>query len=543
MTILLRKIKCEAVALIRQTGGLFRLSAPRHPSLLATAGYVAVLIFLPLLLLTIAAAALHFGGADGSVMLAVTPLIQLKADREKLVKKANDALTAIQAKAKAENRVMTAEEKAEQDAFDTQIAALDEQISSEQRKLDRERGGPAASATEPVPGSGPQRQVSLHNRAEDDKRSRGFRSHREYLTAVAEAEGLRIVADVPDERLRPLAVVDKEDKKSKGELAFMLPEAYTPRSILAAAGSDEHGTYTDTYGGVAVGGPARIAGVLQTGFEGDPTAGRTMAIPMEKPSVEIMARTDKDHTTSVSGGFVVGRKAETVAASASRGGLEMITLKAASLFGFGYATEELLTDSPSSFIAIIDNGFREEFPATVLNEKIRGLGGNEFLGVLNSPALVTQDAENNQAADTIVGRNIIKMASRIWGDFIWMANHDCKPQLYELQIPVGTAGALLYQPSKQEGFPDMMLGRPIFYNEFCSKLGDVGDVMGVNWSQFLEGLYQPLQSAESIHVRFDRHERAFKFWLRNAGAPWWRAPLTPKKSTVTLSPIVTLAAR
>jgi len=55
--------------------------------------------------------------------------------------------------------------------------------------------------------------------------------------------------------------------------------------------------------------------------------------------------------------------------------------------------------------------------------------------------------------------------------------------------------------------------------------------------------YYQRQSAESVHVRFVNHERTFKFWLRNAGAPWWRSALTPNKSSVTLSPFVTLAAR
>ena len=52
-----------------------------------------------------------------------------------------------------------------------------------------------------------------------------------------------------------------------------------------------------------------------------------------------------------------------------------------------------------------------------------------------------------------------------------------------------------------------------------------------------------MASAESIHVRFLTHGRSLKFWLRNAGMPWWNAPLTPKKGTNTLSPFVTLAER
>jgi HK97 family phage major capsid protein len=318
---------------------------------------------------------------------------------------------------------------------------------------------------------------------------------------------------------------------------------------MAAAGSDEQGEYDDRYGGFTV--PTTMRpGLLQIGTEGDPTTGRTMGVPMQSPMVELVARTDKDHSTSVSGGFTVSRRPETVAAAASRAAIEKVSLRATSLFGLAYATEELLTDSPMSFVAIIDSGFREQFAAHMLNEKLRGGGGNEYLGVLNSPAKVAVAAEAAQAADTILAQNVINMRARAWGygSAIWLANHDTYPQLITMAVIVGDAyGAggivMVYKSSSQEDRPDMLLGRPIFYSEYASKLGDEGDISLVNWSQYLEGLYQPIQSAESVHVRFVNHERAFKFWLRNAGAPWWRSPLTPAESTQTLSPIVTLAAR
>ena len=70
----------------------------------------------------------------------------------------------------------------------------------------------------------------------------------------------------------------------------------------------------------------------------------------------------------------------------------------------------------------------------------------------------------------------------------------------------------------------------------------MGDLILVNWAEYIEALYQGLQQAESIHVRFVNHERSFKFWVRNCGQPWWSTALTPKYGD-TLSPLVTLAAR
>lgn len=382
----------------------------------------------------------------------------------------------------------------------------------------------------------------------------GFASHREFLMSAIRNSGLKSRDQVGDDRLKALAVQDSTDRHAAGELAFMLPAAFTPSALrgapLAAAGSDEQGVYDDRYGGFAVG-KTMLPGILSIGFEGDPTAGRTQPIPMATPSVDMLARTDKDHSTSVSGGFTVTRRPEAAAATASRGAVELVSLKAQGLFGLAYATEELLSDSPISFVSILEAGFRDQFGAHLLNEKLRGGGGNEYLGVLtalSSSSLgptVSVAKESGQANDTIVSNNVIKMAARCWGldSAIWLANHDTRPHLFTLSVTVGTGGVLLYQPSRGEGFPDMLLGRPVFYTEYASKLGDQGDLILGNWSQYLEGLYQPLQSAESIHVRFSNHERTFKFWLRNAGAPWWRTALTPAKSTATLSPFVVMDAR
>ena len=274
-------------------------------------------------------------------------------------------------------------------------------------------------------------------------------------------------------------------------------------------------------------------------------------IPMASPTVEMEVATDKDHSSTVSAGLTVARRAEAAAISASRQTREMLTLKAASVFALAYATEELLADSPGSFIARLEQGFSQQFAAYMFNEKLRGKGGDQYLGVLTALAAsslgptISVAKETSQTADTIVYNNVIKMRARCWGysNAIWMANHDAYPQLAILAVPVGVGGQLIYQQSAVEDRPDMLLGRPIFYSEYMGTVGDQGDILLGNWSQYLEGLYQPLQSAESIHVRFVNHERAVKFWLRNCGQPAWRVALTPNKSASTLSPFVTLDAR
>ena len=351
---------------------------------------------------------------------------------------------------------------------------------------------------------------------------RGFESPRDFCMAVI-AHGNQDVRAAEDQRLR----------------------------FLAAAGSDEQGTFSDPYGGFLV--PMGFhPELLMVEPEADPIGSRTTKIPMEVPRIEIPARTDKNHSTgSVTGGLTVTRRAETQAQQASIMQTERVALVATSLFGLNYTTEELLADSPMSFAALLEKGFKDQFTSRLINERLFGTGVGEFEGVMNCPALITQNKDANQASKTITYTNVINMMSRCWHyeRAVWLYNHDCLPQLMQLYFaptPTGNTTALavpVWQVSAREGEPDLLFGRPAVASEYCQTLGTTGDLILGNWAEYLEGTYEPLNSAESIHVRFVNHERTFKFWCRNAGRVWWRTALTPRRSASTLSPFVALQSR
>jgi HK97 family phage major capsid protein len=153
--------------------------------------------------------------------------------------------------------------------------------------------------------------------------------------------------------------------------------------------------------------------------------------------------------------------------------------------------------------------------------------------------------EVGQPADTITYRNVLDIRARCWGysKAVWIANHDTMPQLMLLNQAVGTGGLPVWQPSAREDHPDMLLGRPLVFSEYAKTLGDQGDIGCYNWGEYLEGTLQPMQQEESVHVRFVNNEHAFKFWLRNAGQPWWKSALTPVYSANKLSPFVVLDSR
>lgn len=323
--------------------------------------------------------------------------------------------------------------------------------------------------------------------------------------------------------------------------ASVNPESAPENLRVLAVSGDGHHTYSDPAGGFLV--PSGfLPDVLSIGMENDPIGGRTTRIPMASPTVDIPARVDKNHSSSVSGGLQVYRRREEATITSSQMTLENVKLKADKLTGLAYATEELLSDSAISVAALIAAGFNDEFTSKLIDERINGTGVGEFLGVTQADCFVSQAKESGQTADTIVEENIFNMRSRCWGyqNAVWLANHDTYTQLATL-ADAGNNRLLL--TNMAQDLPETLLGRPIFFTEYVSTLGDANDIILCNFTQYLEGLYQPLQSAESIHVRFTTDERAFKFSIRNAGAPWWSAALTPKNSSTTLSPFVGLAAR
>jgi HK97 family phage major capsid protein len=326
------------------------------------------------------------------------------------------------------------------------------------------------------------------------------------------------------------------------------PELLRPLSVKAV-GSDEHSVAADQYGGFTIP-EGFLPEFLKVTPEGDILAGRTKPIPMQTPTVHISARVDKNHSTSVSGGLTFSRREEMGTKDPTRIEFERVTLQAHMLFGSSVATEELLTDSPLSFTELLSSSFAEQYLYHIMDERINGTGTGQYLGVLNAPCLVTVDKETSQDPATIVYENILEMRKRCWGydNAVWLANRDTLRQLFLMNSTSLLGGVPIWYPAGFTGtgnadHPDTLLGRPIYFSEHPAVLGTTGDIILGDWSQYLEGTYQPMGSAESMHVRFFEHERAFKFFTRNDARPWWRTALTPKGSSPTLSPFVVIETR
>lgn len=229
-----------------------------------------------------------------------------------------------------------------------------------------------------------------------------------------------------------------------------------------------------------------------------------------------------------------------------------ITLELKKIAGLAYASDEILEDSPMSMENILRNGFRDGLNFALNNVFIRGTGAGQPLGILNAPCLVSVAKETGQTADTIMFENIVKMYARIHdtSNAIWIANQNTLPQLAAMSLAVGTGGAPVWLPAGGiSGSPyDTLMGKPLIWSKHCSTLGDVGDIVLADWSQYLVG-QKAGQGADgkydtSIHLKFDADQTCFRFVFRIDGQPWWPSALTPPQATNdTLSPFVVLAER
>ena len=130
---------------------------------------------------------------------------------------------------------------------------------------------------------------------------------------------------------------------------------------------------------------------------------------------------------------------------------------------------------------------------------------------------------------------------------IYLANKDTFPQLAAMTIAVGTGGVPVYLPAGgASGKPyKTLMGRPLIFMEHCRTLGDKGDIYLADFSQYLLGQKKGkgIQAATSIHLKFDYDQTAFRFIFQVDGQPWLPSSITPRYSSDTLSPFITLIAR
>jgi HK97 family phage major capsid protein len=231
----------------------------------------------------------------------------------------------------------------------------------------------------------------------------------------------------------------------------------------------------------------------------------------------------------------------------SKFAMNQVTIGVNKIAVLAFVTEELLEDAPA-LEAALSRDASAKINFALSNSVVRGTGVNQPLGFLNAPVLATVLKETSQTADTITVENVTKMYTAMppgnRRNAVWLVHPDAEHQLYigafhRSADPIGFApGALPNQPF------GTLLGRPVVPHEVCETLGDLGDIMFVDLSDYaLVAKQGGLRTQTSMHLAFDQDLMAFKFTLRVGGAPLWQGPIDSRDGTFDRSPFVVLQAR
>jgi len=247
-----------------------------------------------------------------------------------------------------------------------------------------------------------------------------------------------------------------------------------------------------------------------------------------------------DETSRVNGsrwGGIQGDwKGELTQMSASKPKLREVTLRPNEVYVFAYVSDKLLRSAPQAASSYITTAAADEINFKIGDAVFNGDGAGKPLGFIGHNSVVSVAKESGQAAATITAPNIWKMYAACHANWrsgaAWFINQEAEVQLQQLTLSVGTGGVPLYVPPG--GIADApnarLLGLPVVVVEYAAALGTVGDITLANLKSYAMGVRGMVDSSQSMHLKFDYAQTAFRWIYEADGQPWMRSAITPVSS-------------
>ena len=128
---------------------------------------------------------------------------------------------------------------------------------------------------------------------------------------------------------------------------------------------------------------------------------------------------------------------------------------------------------------------------------------------------------------------------------VWVANIDTLPQLLGMYQPAGDAGVPVYVPGSQNNGLNTLCGWPLIFSEASASCGTNMDLVLFDPTAYLlvEKARVGIQTAYSVHVRFEYAESALRFIYRCNGQPLFASAISPFKGSDSVSPYVAISTR
>ncbi len=281
-------------------------------------------------------------------------------------------------------------------------------------------------------------------------------------------------------------------------------------------------------------------------------AGKADVVSMTSNYLRFTGLQDHDRSTTAYryGGVIVYMVGEGKQITRSTQKTRAIELKLHKMCALSYATYEEIKAVANMGTRLLDS-HGGALGDTMEEQMMFGTGVNQLQGAFNAPCCVSVAKESGQVADTIVAENVAALegalAEESEEDAEFFYNSECFPQLLFMKVDIGTGGAPLMTVGRgMEGKPfRTILGRPAHKTNKCEALGDAGDICLGDFSKYVLGMRGTVDTAMSVHLRFDYVETCFRSIVEVDGQPYYEQALTPRKgaSGRTVSPFVKVAER
>lgn len=260
------------------------------------------------------------------------------------------------------------------------------------------------------------------------------------------------------------------------------------------------------------------------------TVGNTLKVPADATTVI--------GTSGVTAAWI----GEGVSISTSKPALRQLSLTPYKVASLVYVTDELLTDNNAALENYLVGKASYALNYAINNAIIRGNGSSKPTGIIGHAA-TAQQIRNTVNNVKLV--DVANMKARFYGDESkarWVMNREVWQQL--AQMTVGNFPAWLPENTAFSAPMNMLFGSPVIVSEHSSTLGVVGDIMYGDFSKYYTATIGGVNSAVSMHIKFDTQELAYRWTFRIDGIPARATLLTPAsgQGTATLSPFVVLGA-
>jgi HK97 family phage major capsid protein len=325
---------------------------------------------------------------------------------------------------------------------------------------------------------------------------------------------------------------------ASGNISKKLQEVQNALGLNEGVGSEGGFAVQDDFLGMILESAVKGSGILEKvdSYEVSGSANR----------ISWMGVDEKDITASTAGGVVTYWLAEAAEAIKSMPKFKAAELKLEKLIGLCYVTDELEEDS--NFIGTyLEREFTKSIRRELESTIIGGDGVGKPTGILTGGGLVSVAKVGSQTADTVVWKNITAMYNQATdpdsGGWAWIIHPDVQDQLDNLEQVVGTGGLPVYQAATMTGGPATLRGLPVLKNDSCSALGDKGDIILADLSDYILPTKGGVKTDVSMHVEFLTSQNAYRFTLRANGRPKTLNQLTIKNSSKKRGKYITLDAR